>query len=73
MYDASKGAYDSRLKDIYNFLEKAGFRVYFRGQHRGTCTFPYCVVASSGDTKLPTISSVQNTIEIMKKNNNDGM
>ena len=65
MYDASYGAYDSRLKDIYNFLKDRGFEVYFRSQHKGACVSKYVVIASSGDTKLPSISSVQNTVEIM--------
>lgn len=65
MYDASYGANESRLKDIRKFLEAAGFKVFFRGQHKGFCTFNYIVVASTGDTKLPSVSSVQNTVEIM--------
>lgn len=65
MYDASYGAYESRIKDVYKFLEKAGFEVHFRGQHKGACVSKYVVIASTGDTKLPSISSVQNTIEIM--------
>lgn len=65
MYDASNGAYETRLKDVYKFLEDANFKVYFKGQHKGVCTTKYVVVASAGDTKLPNISSVQNTIEIM--------
>lgn len=65
MYDASYGAYESRLKDIRKFLENREFEVYFRGQHKGTCVSKYVVVASAGDTKLPYVSSVQNTVEIM--------
>lgn len=65
MYDASHGARESRMKDIYKFLKDAGFHVYFRGQHKGFCTFNYVVIASNGDTKLPSVSTVQNTIEIM--------
>lgn len=65
MYDASKGAYASRIKDVYKFLENAGFDVYFRGQHKGDCLAPYCVLVSTGDTKLPNISTVQNTVEIL--------
>lgn len=65
MYDASYGAENSRLKDVRKFLENLGFEVYFRGQHKGTCVTKYVVIASLGDTKLPSISSVQNTIEIM--------
>ena len=65
MYDASYGANESRLKDIYKFLENAGFEVYFRGQHEGHCITKYVVIASTGDTKLPSVSSVQNTVEIM--------
>lgn len=65
MYDASYGAEKSRLKDIYKYLQNAGFEVYFRGQHKGFCTSKYVVIASTGDTKLPSVSSVQNTIELM--------
>lgn len=65
MYDASYGAYESRLKDIRKFLENRGFEVYFRSQHKGACVSKYVVVASAGDTKLPYVSSVQNTVEIM--------
>lgn len=65
MYDASKGANESRIKDVYKFLAAAGFDVYFRGQHKGDCLAPYCVLTSTGDTKLPNISSVQNIIEII--------
>lgn len=65
MYDASNGAYESRLKDIYNFLKNLDFDVYFRGQHKGFCVSNYVVIASTGDTKIPAASTVQNTIEIM--------
>lgn len=65
MYDASYGAYESRLKDIRRFLENREFEVYFRSQHKGACVSKYVVIASDGDTKLPNVSSVQNTVEIM--------
>lgn len=65
MYDARYGAYESRLKDIYHFLSDRGFEVYFVGQHKGQCVSKYVVLASTGDTKLPSVSTVQNVVEVM--------
>lgn len=65
MFDADREVYASRIKDVYKFLEAAGISVYFQGQHKGDCKSNYVVLAGYGETKLPSISSTTNTIEIM--------
>ena len=65
MFESNREVQASRIKDVYKFLKDAGIEVYFRGQHNGFCTSKYCVIASLGETKLPSISSTTNTIEIM--------
>ena len=65
MYDGSKEVEASRPKDIYKFLENAGFEVYFQGQHRGKCTSKYVVIVSRGDVKIPGISSTTSTVELL--------
>ena len=44
MFDSSKVPAETREKDIYDCLKKAGIDVYFQGQHKGDCKAPYVVI-----------------------------
>lgn len=65
MFDSSKVPAETREKDIYDCLKKAGIDVYFQGQHKGDCLAPYVVIVSRGRTKIPSVSSTSTTVEIL--------
>lgn len=56
---------ETRLKDIYDCLKKAGFSVYFPTQKTGECSSPYVVVKDSGTVQYQQFSSTLTTYELL--------
>lgn len=47
----------SRMTDLRDHLEAAGYEVYFPGQKVGECKKPYIVIKSEGLTQVQQLSS----------------
>lgn len=45
------------LQEIYDFLKKEGYDVYFSGQHKGNCISPYVVIKYDGAIESYIVSS----------------
>lgn len=56
---------ESRLKDIYDCLKKAGIPVYFPTQKTGECVAPYVVVRDAGTVQYQQFSTVLTTYELL--------
>lgn len=55
----------SRLVDIYECLQAAGFDVYFPTQKKGECKSPYVVVKDSGTSQYNQLTTVVTLYEVM--------
>lgn len=57
MIDSSFVYEDTRWKDIFSALDKAGFDVYPPGVKLGECTSEYLVVKNDGSSRHPLFST----------------
>lgn len=55
----------SRRQDIYEHLKKAGFNVFFSGQHEGDCILEYVVVKENETLQFNTYSSTTTYYDIL--------
>nr|DAH14732.1 MAG TPA: tail completion protein [Caudoviricetes sp.] len=53
------------IKQIYDVIKDAGFKVYFPSQHKGECTSKFVVVKQSGVYKPLTVSTERPIYTIM--------
>lgn len=56
---------ETRLKDMYDCLKKAGFSVYFPTQKAGECNSPYVVIRDAGTVQYQDFSTVLTTYELL--------
>lgn len=56
---------ETRLKDMYDCLKKAGFSVYFPTQKTGECSSPYVVIRDAGTVQYQDFSTVFTTYELL--------
>lgn len=56
---------ETRLKDMYDCLKKAGFSVYFPTQKVGECSSPYVVIRDAGTVQYQDFSTVFTTYELL--------
>lgn len=56
---------DSRLEDLFVFLESKGYDVYFPVQHEGDCLKPYLVVKYNGTSGGMSFSSREDLYSIL--------
>lgn len=56
---------ETRLKDMYDCLKKAGFSVYFPTQKVGECSSPYVVIRDAGTVQYQDFSTIFTTYELL--------
>lgn len=56
---------ETRLKDMYDCLKKAGFSVYFPTQKVGECSSPYVVIRDAGTVQYQDFSTILTTYELL--------
>ena len=56
---------ETRLKDMYDCLKKAGFSVYFPTQKVGECSSPYVVIRDAGTVRYQDFSTVLTAYELL--------